>query len=164
MAFDAFLQIDGVPGECTDSKHKDWIELTSFEHGMEQPASATASNSGGASAERVNIGPFKITHLLDKASPKLYEACCTGKVFPKAVIQLHRAGGEKMMYAEITLKQLVISKVLYSGAAGADFPSEAIYLSASSFVWKYNQQDAKTGGSLGSVSAGWDLTLNKTTA
>lgn len=164
MAFDAFLQIDGIPGECTDSKHKDWIELTSFEHSMEQPISATGSNAGGATAERVNVGPFSITHLLDKASPKLYEACCTGKVLPKAVIQLHRAGGDKQMYAEITLKQVAISKVDYSGAAGADFPSELVKLSAGSFVWKYNQQDAKTGSSLGSVSAGWDLTLNKVTA
>ena len=25
MAFDAFLKIDGIPGESTDDKHKDWI-------------------------------------------------------------------------------------------------------------------------------------------
>ena len=26
MAFDCFLKIEGVPGESTDDKHKDWIE------------------------------------------------------------------------------------------------------------------------------------------
>jgi type VI protein secretion system component Hcp len=25
-AYDAFLKIDGIPGESTDDKHKDWIE------------------------------------------------------------------------------------------------------------------------------------------
>jgi type VI secretion system secreted protein Hcp len=162
MAFDAFLQIDGIPGECTDSKHKDWIELTSFDHNMEQPASATASSSGGASAERVNVGPFKVTHLIDKASVKLLEACCTGKIMPKAVVHLCRAGGDKFIYAEITLKQLIISRVDYSGAAGAEFPSELIHITAGSYVWKYNQQDPKTGTGSGTISAGWDLTMNKT--
>ena len=34
MAFDAFLKIDGIPGESTDDKHKDWIEILSFDFGM----------------------------------------------------------------------------------------------------------------------------------
>ena len=29
MAFDAFLKVDGIPGESTDDKHKDWIEILS---------------------------------------------------------------------------------------------------------------------------------------
>ena len=29
MAFDAFLKIDGIKGESTDSKHKDEINLLS---------------------------------------------------------------------------------------------------------------------------------------
>ena len=35
MAFDAFLKIDGIPGESTDDKHKDWIEVLSFDFGMD---------------------------------------------------------------------------------------------------------------------------------
>ena len=30
MAFDGFIKIDGIPGESTDDKHKDWIEILSF--------------------------------------------------------------------------------------------------------------------------------------
>ena len=164
MALDAFLQIDGIPGECTDDQHKDWIELTSFQHAMEQPASATGSTAGGTTAERVNIDPFVITHLVDKASPKLYDACCTGKVLSKAVLQLHRAGGSKMLYAEITMKQVVVTGVSYGDGAGVDFPVETVTLTAGSFVWKYNQQDKASGNNIGTVSAGWDLAANKTTA
>jgi len=39
-----------------------------------------------------------------------------------------------------------------------------VTLSAGSYVWKYNQQDKKSGQSTGTISAGWDLTLNKPTA
>ncbi len=28
MAIDAYLQIDGINGESTDDKHKDWIEVS----------------------------------------------------------------------------------------------------------------------------------------
>jgi len=164
MAFDAFLQIDGIPGECTDDKHKDWIEITSFKHSMEQPASATSSSAGGTSSERVNIEALEVTHLVEKSSPKLYEACCKGLIIPKAVIQVCRAGGDKMIYLEITLKQIVISSVQYGGASGDAFPSEAIGISCGAIIWKYNQQDKANGSCVGSVSGGWDLSLNKPTS
>jgi polygalacturonase len=47
MAFDAFLKIDGIPGESTDDKHKDWIEILSYSFDIDQPSSATDSSAGG---------------------------------------------------------------------------------------------------------------------
>ncbi len=69
-----------------------------------------------------------------------------------------------MLYGEIVLKQVLVSSTSVSGAQGSDFPSENVTLSADSYVWKYNQQDKKSGQSTGTISAGWDLTLNKPTA
>jgi len=31
MATDMYLWIDGVPGESTDDRHRDWIEIVSFD-------------------------------------------------------------------------------------------------------------------------------------
>jgi len=55
MAFDAFLRVDGAPGESLDDQHKDWIEVKTFAHGVNQPVSRTVSSSGGATAERANF-------------------------------------------------------------------------------------------------------------
>ena len=77
--FDAFCKIDGVPGESTDDKHKDWIEILSYNHHITQPRSATKSSSGGAGTERCEHGEFVVLKKLDKASPKLYEYCSSGK-------------------------------------------------------------------------------------
>ncbi|WP_005032939.1 Hcp family type VI secretion system effector [Holophaga foetida] len=162
MAFDAFIKIDGIPGECTDDKHKDWIEIGSFNWDLSQPASASASTAGGSSAERVNISPLNFAHPFDKASPKLYEACCKGTHIKEATLHLNRAGGNKMLYGEITLKDVLVSAVAVAGSG--EFPSEVVTLSAGSYTWKYNQQDKATGQSAGSVSAGWDLKTNKATA
>ncbi|EPM58547.1 hypothetical protein A264_14976 [Pseudomonas syringae pv. actinidiae ICMP 19071] len=33
MAFDTYMQIEGIPGESLDSIFKDWIELSDFDVG-----------------------------------------------------------------------------------------------------------------------------------
>jgi len=164
MAFDAFLQIDGIPGESTDDKHKDWIEVTSFKQSMEQPASATASTAGGATAERVNFDTFDITHLLDKASPKIYEACASGKHIKTVTLELCRAGGDKTKYMTITMEQVIVSKVTSNGKAGEEFPSETVSFSYGTIKWTYTQQKRSDGTGGGNVNAGWDLTANKVAA
>ena len=37
MAFDAYLKIDGIPGESLDSKHKDWIKEQEQEQEQDKP-------------------------------------------------------------------------------------------------------------------------------
>ena len=88
MAFDAFLKIDGIPGESTDDKHKDWIEVLSFSHGVSQRASGSASTAGGATAERADFADFSIVKALDKASPKIFEASATGKHLKAVTVEL----------------------------------------------------------------------------
>jgi len=160
MAFDSFLKVDGIPGESKDSKHIDWIEIMSFSHKMEQPTSSTASSSGGATAERVNHGLFHVAHQMDKASPLLSQACCTGKHIKEVIIELCRAGGDKVKYAEIRLEQVIVASVEYSG--GGDFPSEIISFSYGKIHWDYVQQKREDGTGGGHIAAGWDLTQNRT--
>jgi len=165
MAFDAFLKIDGIPGESTDGAHQDWIEIQSFSHELDQPAQATASSAGGATAERVNHGDYVISHFLDKASPKIYEACCTGKHIKDVTIELCRAGGDKLKYMEIKMEQVLISSVIPSGTSSdAGFPSETVSFTYGKIKWTYTQQKRTDGSGGGNVSTGWDLTANKVAA
>jgi type VI secretion system secreted protein Hcp len=75
MAFDTFVKIDEIPGESTDDKHKDWMEVSSFAWAATQKTSATASSSGGASTERATFDDLTFSKTYDKASPKLALAC-----------------------------------------------------------------------------------------
>ena len=118
MAFDAFLKIDGIPGESTDDKHKDWIEVLSYGLGIQQPASATASSSGGATSERANFQDFSITKALDKASPKLALACANGTHIASITLELCRAGGDKLKYMEYKLTNCIISAYHDGGFSG----------------------------------------------
>src|SRR5436190_22769974 len=105
--FDTFLKVDGIPGESTDDKHKDWMELLGWSHELIQPTSATASSSGGGTTSRVDHKDFRITKFLDKASPKLYEACCKGTHLSEVIIECCRSGGEKVKYMEVKMNDVV---------------------------------------------------------
>jgi len=161
--FDAFLKIDGIPGESTDDKHKDWIEILDFHFGMEQPSSATDSSAGGGTTERVNVDDFAILKHLDKASPKIYELCCNGKHIKDVTFELCRAGGDKLKYMEVKMENVVISEARPGGKSqGTDaLPSESISFNFAKVKWTYTQQKRADGSGGGNVAGGWDLTANK---
>jgi len=174
MAFDAFIKIDGITGESTDDKHKDWIEVLSFQHGMSQPSSATTSSSGGGTTERVNMDDWTITKLVDKASPKLYEACASGKHFATVTLEVNRAGGDKLKYMEVKMEQVIISGVQVNGASAAaatagggsntqqkNDHTELVTFNFGKIKWTYTQQKRPDGSGGGNVTGGWDLTANK---
>jgi len=159
MAFDAFIKIDGIPGESTDDKHKDWIEVLSYSFGVSQMASATASSSGGASAERANFQDFSIVKTLDKASPKLTLACASGQHIKEITVELCRAGGDKVAYMEYKMNEVIISSVSVGGGGGGE-PTESLTFNFGKIQWTYTQQKRADGTAGGKVSAGWDLEKN----
>jgi type VI secretion system secreted protein Hcp len=163
MAYDSFVKIDGIPGESSDDKHKDWIEILSFAHEIKQPAQATKSSSGGATAERVDHEDFRITKYMDKSSPKLYEFCCTGKHVKSVVIEMCRAGGDKLRYMEVKLEDVIVSSVRPGGGTqdAAGFPAEDVTFNYGKIKWTYTQQKRPDGSGGGNVTGGWDLTTNK---
>jgi type VI secretion system secreted protein Hcp len=165
VAFDAFLKIDGIPGDSTDDKHKDWIEVLSYGSGIQRPASATASGSGGATSERANFQDFSITKALDKASPKLALACANGTHIASITLDLCRAGSDKVKYMEYKLTSCIVSAYHDGGSSGGaeTLPVETVSFSYGKIEWIYTQQKRADGSGGGQVAAGWDLEQNKKT-
>jgi len=175
MPSDFFMHFDGIKGESTDDKHKEWVEVLSFSHGMSQPISVTKSSAGGAASGRTQHGDFVITKHVDLASPKLYEAISQGKHLGKVKLEACRAGGSQVKYFEVTLEQVMVSKVLLNtnGASNGSFqtesthdpidlvPVEEIHLNYGKIQWVYTQQKRADGSGGGNVSAGHDLTAGK---
>jgi type VI secretion system secreted protein Hcp len=163
MAFDAFMKIDGIPGESTDDAHKDWIEILDYSHALEQPASVAVSTAGGGTAERCDHDDFGVKKFIDKASPKIYDACCSGKHIKDVTIELCRAGGDKVKYMEIKMEEVIVSSVRPSGnPKGNDgFPTESVAFNYGKITWTYTQQKRADGSGGGNVTAGWSLIANK---
>ena len=162
MAFDAFLNVDGIPGESSDDAHSDWIEILSYSAGVSQSASASASSGGGASSERADFQDFSIVKTLDKASPKLAVACADGTHISEVVLELCRAGGDKLKYMEYKLSDCIVSSHRPGGSAqgGETLPLEEVSFNYGKIEWTYTQQKRGDGSGGGNVAAGWDLEKN----
>ena len=161
MAIDVYLQIDGIKGESTDDKHKDWIEVQGVQWGVTQPKSATASTGGGHTAERCEHEDITLSKLADLSSPILLQVCSSGKTIPRAKIEFMRADGqgERIKYFEIELTNVLVGSVSPHVSEG-DIMQESIGLKFSKVKWTYTQQKV-SGGAGGNTSGGWDLAANK---
>ncbi len=163
-AFDAFLKIDGIEGESTDDKHTNWIEVLSFSSGgLRQSASGSASTAGGATSQRAEFSDFMIVKALDKSSPKLSQACAKGTHIKEVILEICRAGGDKVKWMEYKLGNCIVSSVKSEGYSGGNetLPLEVVTFNYGSIQWIYTQQKRADGSGGGQVGAGWDLEKNK---
>jgi type VI secretion system secreted protein Hcp len=156
MAFDAFLKIDGLAGESTRQGFEQQMEIKSFSWGATNPATIGAGGGGGAG--KVSITSFNITKLSDVASPLLFQSCCRGDHYPKAVITLIKSGGTSAFdFIKYEFEKVYVESVQWSGAAGGDdTPLESVSLAFSRVSFTYTPQNPD--GSKGSPAVGaWDL-------
>jgi type VI secretion system secreted protein Hcp len=159
MAADMFLKIKTIDGESTDEKHKDWIEILSFNWGLSQPTSGSSSSGGARSAERANHSNFTIMKTMDKATPKLSLALCKGEHIPEVIVSLHRATGEKQKYMEYKMSDVMITSFQENGSDGG-IPMECVSFDYAKIDMNYTVTDHKTGKPSGNVTANWDVTKN----
>lgn len=160
MASDTFIKIKDCPGESTDDKHKDWIEVDSFSTGVSQTGGGSRSTSGGASGGRCDHMDFQINKQLDKASPKLAFFCSNGKNIGTVEISLCSASEDKNEYYLITLEDVIVSSVSTMGG-GSGKPSESCSFNFGKITWKYTEFDHKTGAKKGAIENHWSTVENK---
>jgi len=160
MPTDCFLKIGDVKGESLDDKHKEWIEVMSYSHGLSQTLAGERSTSGAATAGRVDHQDFSIVKELDTTSPELNLSCCNGTHFGKVTVELCRATGDKDPYMQYTMEDVLISSVSVGGG-GAGLPTESVTFNYGKLTWNYLQTDHKTGKPKGNVEKWWSCVDNK---
>ena len=128
-AFDAFLKIDGIPGESMDSKHKDEIDVLSWSWGETQSGTLSLSNSWN----------FKISKALDKSSPLLY-VCSAGRSnLTQVILTVRKAGQQQQEYMTIKMSDVLISGCQSGGGAAdlAAMPTEEVSFNFQKIEWTY---------------------------
>jgi type VI secretion system secreted protein Hcp len=159
MATNIHIKIDKIPGESTDGKHKDTIDVLAWSWGMSQAGTFHSGSGGGAG--KVNVQDISITKYLDSASTKLAHACLTGEHIPKAVLTLSKAGGKDPLdFLTVTLEKIMVTAVSLGSSGGEERPTENVTLNFAKFKTEYFKQDEKgTGKADGNV--GFDIAANK---
>jgi len=163
MALSAYMQVDGIPGEATDDKHQNWIELLDVQHAIHQEASATATGTQSKTAAKANHGPFVIRKTIDKASPLLLERCSSGASIPKLKIEMMRsAGTKKVPYMTVELSEIVIADVQFAASTtGTDEPGEWVHFKYNQIKWKYTVVKPD-GSTADNINGSWNLAKTAT--
>lgn len=160
MAIDVYLQLGDIKGESTDNDHKGWIECESVHWGLMQPRSATASTSGGHTAERAELSEIEFSKVCDIASPILAQMCAQGKTISKAKFEFFRADGDgsRVKYYEVEMENVLVGEIRQAVSPGVGMVDH-IALKFSKVKWKYTQQKI-AGGAGGNTAGGWNLATN----
>jgi len=159
MAADYFLQITGIPGESTDAKHKDWIDVEAWSWG--ETASGSTHSGGGGGAGKVSVQDFHFVTAMSKASPKLFLACATGQHFKEAKLVGRKAGKGQQEFLSWTFSDLIVNSYQTGASEAATVsPMDQVSLNFAKIKVEYRAQ--KADGSLDkAITAGWDVKTGK---
>ena len=157
----AFVKIGDIEGQATDKNHKGWILLDMLTSSIDRSIPQGAKDSQRTQGE-TTLGDIVIIRTLDKSTPKLAEACCTGANLDEVKVEICRGTGTKQKYAELVLTGCIVSEYQLSGQGGeTGLPMEVVAFNYGKIVWTYIETDRTTGLPLGRVNAGWNRVSNE---
>ena len=157
MASDIFAKLGDIKGESRDAKHKDEIDVLSFSWGVTNAGGMAPGGGGGAG--KATFQDLSIVHHIDKASPKLMQACATGTHLKEATITHRKAGKGQQEFLIVKMNDIIITSVTHGGASGQPAP-ETVTLAFSKVDLEYRPQ--KADGSLDTgIHFKYDLKANK---
>jgi type VI secretion system secreted protein Hcp len=154
---DAFLKLDGVPGESTDAKHKGEIDLESFSFGVKQ--TGATSGGGGGGAGKADFSSFTFDKLYDASSPKLFLGSASGEHFKSALVTFRKRGGEQQEFLTYKFEDVLVEHYDQGGTKEPPL-LEDVGLTFRKVTISYRPQNAD--GSLDDpITASWDIAANK---
>jgi type VI secretion system secreted protein Hcp len=153
----AYIKFDGVDGESKDKDHNGWSDLASFGQGLHQPGGSAT----GATRRRgdVIMNDISCSKELDKASPKIAESICKGKVFPKVEIDLTASYTDagRQTYFRYELKNVLVTSYNVGGTGQSEsVPMEDFALNFEEIKVTYTENDSK-GKKKGQVEYNWKV-------
>jgi len=151
-----YIKFDGLDGEANDKSHKGWSDIMSFSQAMTKPGSGT-----GATRRRgdVILEDIMVVKEIDKATPKLAEAICKGRVFPMVEIDVTASYTDagRVTFYRIELTNAQVASYSFDGAVQADqVPMETFCLNFEEIKVTYTECDSK-GKTKGNIEYSWKV-------
>lgn len=143
-AYEFYMQIQGIPGESTDEKHKNWIEVLSISQPSAQQLPMVAGQATMPTPPRptgtAGAGQVTITKALDKSSPGLFQCCAGGKQMVSVRIEQLR---DRMPFMAYDLKNVLITRYVLSRPTGRP-PMEEVSFNYARVEWTYTVSPTPT--------------------
>lgn len=149
MPVDTFLKIDGIPGESSDPKYKNWIEVLSFSWMIERkvvPDFRSAEARGGCRTD-----PFTVVKKIDTATPLLFNAVVNNKSLELKIELCRASGSDRVTYMEYTFEDCRIISIKTN--LQSELPFEELGFIFRKSTMTYIQQKRADGTPGGNISA-----------
>lgn len=157
---DMFLWVDGIPGESMDDKQRDWIDVVAFHWGVSRPGREFPV-VGQPATPVAGQADLAIVKKIDRASPPLFLACCTGQSIKQVRFNVMRIGSEPTPILWLTLNDVIVTSVKPVGSSVGATPylMEEVTLNYAQIEMRYRR--LKPDGSVDTeVVAKWDRQTN----
>ncbi len=127
------LWIDGISGETIHDDRAGSSDVLAYSHSV-----TTGYNPDPVrSSSEKHHTPLRITKMVDKATPKLYEACSKGTVIASATLRFYYEP-DKLNFLTIELQNAVIISVQDYGMVEGR-PTETVSFVYDSIKWTYTE-------------------------
>lgn len=142
------LEIDGFAGESDRPGREDTIDVLSYSHSI----AASYSADSARSATSAQHTPLRITKLVDKTTPKLFEKCSQGALIASVALRVYHEP-DALQYLAVELQNVQVVSILNFGL-GDDLSTEIVSFTYEKIKWTYTEYGLD-GKSKGNVESGW---------
>jgi type VI secretion system Hcp family effector len=154
----AYMKIDGpsIPGQATDSNHKDWIPALSISQSVSRPLGHSSGLTGQSS---VDFHDIVVCTKLGKHVPELAKAVASGTDFDTVELEVCADQGERAAYYRIKLEKVHVTSFNVSNFdAGGQGDTMQIGLHFDKIEWVFTHWAGKQNK--GDITTTWNVAEN----
>ncbi|MFT4295463.1 MAG: type VI secretion system tube protein Hcp [Micropruina sp.] len=138
----SYLAIPGIPGDSVASRHEGAIEVRSWSFGC---SLATGNFGTGTRTNRPDFTELTLSCRSGTASPRLLEACATGRAIPEAVLSREQGLGRSGTTAELRLADVRVSGYTVTGDDELLLDEFRLSFASVTFTVRVPQADGRAG-------------------
>ena len=153
----AFMKLDGIQGEASDSVHPGWIIIQSLSSPIYRAIPSGARDQQRTKGE-TKLGDIIVVRELDKSSVPIQQACANGTFYQSVEIHLcTTVKNRQEPYLIYKLSDVIITSYSFHGNSSGDpLPTEQLTLGYAKVEWTYVTLDPKTGDARGKVPGSYN--------
>lgn len=155
-----YLKLGNIKGESKADNYDGWIELDSFNFGVNRGVTTPTGKSGNREATAPSISEITVTKVIDSTSVPLFVEAAVGGAQEAHIHFVEGDSETSRTYLELTLANTIVSSLSQSITAGSDPGSEKVSLNFTKIEMRYTPYD-KSGKAGSPIVGGYDISSGK---
>ena len=151
-----YMKYDTIDGDVTESGHKQWIEVNSFQWGIGRGISSPVGGSEDRESSAPRVSEVVVKKDNDVSSVKLVNEALQGEGKTVKFDFCRTEKSKLQVYLQLELTNTMISG--FSTSSGGDRPSESVSLNFTKVEYKVTPMGA-SGDAANSATVTYDLGL-----